>query len=35
VVYNAENYWVVGLCPSSGIKLENNVSESGSVSVFR
>jgi hypothetical protein len=30
------NYWVFGLCPSSGNeKLENSVSETGSVSVLR
>jgi hypothetical protein len=32
-----QNYWVVGLCPSSGIvkPIKHNVSETGSVSVLR
>jgi hypothetical protein len=33
-----ENYWVFGLCPSSRIletRKQHNVSETGSVSVFR
>jgi hypothetical protein len=37
MVYNTQNYWVLGLCSSSGI-LEtgkHNVSETGSVSVLR
>jgi hypothetical protein len=37
MVYNAQNYWVFVLSPSSGI-LETriyNVSETGSVSVLR
>jgi hypothetical protein len=37
MVYNAQNYWVLGLFPSSGI-LENgkhDISETGSVSVLR
>jgi hypothetical protein len=37
MVYNTRNYWVFGLCPSSGILKyrEHNVSETGSVSVLR
>jgi hypothetical protein len=37
MVYNTQDYWVFGLCPSSGI-LKNteecNVSETGSVSIL-
>jgi hypothetical protein len=35
MVYNAQNYWVLGLCPSSVIleTIKHNVSEIGSVSV--
>jgi hypothetical protein len=35
--YNSQNYWVLGLCPSSGnLKVrENNVPENGSVSILR
>jgi hypothetical protein len=35
--YNYNNYWVFGLCPSSGIQKtrEHKVSETGSVSVLR
>jgi hypothetical protein len=34
---NCENYWVFGLCPSSGIveTRKHYVSETGSVSVLR
>jgi hypothetical protein len=34
--YNTQNYWVFGLCPSSGIleTRKHNVSETGSVSVL-
>jgi hypothetical protein len=40
MVYNTQKYWVFGLCLSSGFFLntkekKNNVSETGSVSVFR
>jgi hypothetical protein len=37
MVYNTQNYWVFGLCPSSGIleTRKHNVSETGSVSVPR
>jgi hypothetical protein len=37
MVYNTQNYWVFGLCPSSGIleTRKHNVSETGSVSVLR
>jgi hypothetical protein len=37
MVYDTENYWVSGLCPSSGIveTRKHNVSETGSVSVLR
>jgi hypothetical protein len=37
MVYNTENYCVLGLCPSSGIleARKHNVSETGSVSVLR
>jgi hypothetical protein len=37
MVYNFQNYWVSGLCPSSGIlnARKHNFSESGSVSVLR
>jgi hypothetical protein len=36
MVYNTQNYWVLGLCPSSGIMKtrEHDVSETGSVSVL-
>jgi hypothetical protein len=37
MVYNTQNYWVFGLCPSSGI-LENrkhNILETGSVYILR
>jgi hypothetical protein len=35
-MYNIENYWVFEHCPSSSIeKLENSVSEIGSVSLLR
>jgi hypothetical protein len=36
-VYNTQNYWVFGLCPSSGIldTRKHNVSETGSVFVLR
>jgi hypothetical protein len=35
MVCNTQNYWVFGLCPSSGVPKtrEHKVSESGSVSV--
>jgi hypothetical protein len=35
MAYNIQNYWISGLCPSSGILNANkdNVSETGSVSV--
>jgi hypothetical protein len=35
--HNVQDYWIFGLCPSSGIvkKEEHNVSETGSVSVLR
>jgi hypothetical protein len=34
MVYNTQNYWVFGLCPSSGIleTRKHNVSETGYVS---
>jgi hypothetical protein len=34
IVYNTQDYWVSGLCPSSGIlnAREHNVSETGPVS---
>jgi hypothetical protein len=37
MVYNTQNYWVLGLCPSSGIlqTRKHNVSETGCVSVLR
>jgi hypothetical protein len=37
MVYNTQNYWVLGLCPPSDIleTRKHNVSETGSVSVFR
>jgi hypothetical protein len=37
MVYNTQNYWISGLCPSSGIlnTRKHNVSEIGSVSVLR
>jgi hypothetical protein len=37
MVYNTQNYWVFGLCTSSGIldTRKHNVSETGSVSVLR
>jgi hypothetical protein len=37
MVYNTQNYWVFGLCPSIGIleTRKHNVSETGSVSVLR
>jgi hypothetical protein len=37
MVYNTQNYWDFGLCPTSGIleSRKHNVSETGSVSVFR
>jgi hypothetical protein len=37
MLYNTENYWVSGLCPSSGILNtgKHTVSENGSVSVLR
>jgi hypothetical protein len=33
MVFNTQNYWLFGLCPSSGIleTRKHNVSESGSV----
>jgi hypothetical protein len=33
MVYNTQNYWVSGLCPSSGIleTRKHNVSETGSI----
>jgi hypothetical protein len=37
-LHEAEDYWVFGLCPSSGIPQntkERNISETTSVSVFR
>jgi hypothetical protein len=35
--YYSQNYWISGLCPSSGIlkTKKHNVSETGSVSVLR
>jgi hypothetical protein len=37
MVYNTQNYWVSGLCQSSGIlnTRKHNVPETGSVSVLR
>jgi hypothetical protein len=37
MVYNTQNYWGFGLCPSSGIleAIKHNISEIGSVSVLR
>jgi hypothetical protein len=37
MVCNTQNYWIAGLCPSSGIlnTRKHNVSETGSVSVVR
>jgi hypothetical protein len=36
MVYNTQNYWVSGLCPSSGIlNARKHISETGSVSVLR
>jgi hypothetical protein len=37
MVYNTQNYWVLGLCPSSVIleTRKHSVSESGSVSVLK
>jgi hypothetical protein len=37
MVYNTQNYWGFGLCPSSGIleTRKHNVSETGSVFVVR
>jgi hypothetical protein len=38
MVYNTQDYWVSGLCPSPRIvrnAKEHNVSETGSVSVLR
>jgi hypothetical protein len=37
MVYNTQNYWVLGLFPSSGIleTRKHDVSETGSVSVLR
>jgi hypothetical protein len=37
MVYNTQNYWFFGLCPSSGIleTRKHDVSETGSVSVLR
>jgi hypothetical protein len=37
MVYDTQNYWVFGLCPSSGIleTRKHNISESRSVSVHR
>jgi hypothetical protein len=37
MVYNTQNYWVFGLCPSSDIleTTKHNVSETGSISVLR
>jgi hypothetical protein len=37
MLYNNQNYWVFGLCPSSGIleTREGNVSETGSATVLR
>jgi hypothetical protein len=37
MVYNSQNYWGCGLCPSSGILeiREHNVAETGIVSVLR
>jgi general stress protein CsbA len=34
---NTQNYWVLGLCPSSGIleARKHSISETGSVSVLR
>jgi hypothetical protein len=35
-MYNTQNFWVSGLCPSPTIvKTRKNVSETGSVSVLR
>jgi hypothetical protein len=37
MVYNTQNYWGFGLCPSSGIlkTRKHNVSETGSIYVLR
>jgi hypothetical protein len=37
MMYNTQNYWVFGLCPSSGIleTRKHSISETGSVSVLR
>jgi hypothetical protein len=37
MVHNTQNYWVFGLCPSSGIvkTTEHSVSEIRSASIFR
>jgi hypothetical protein len=37
MVYNIQNYWIFGHCPSSGIleTRKHNVSENGSVSALR
>jgi hypothetical protein len=37
MVCNTQHYWVFGLCPSSGVleTIKHNVSETGSVSVFK
>jgi isochorismate hydrolase len=37
MVYDTQNYWVSGLCPSSGILniIKHNILETGSVSVLR
>jgi hypothetical protein len=36
IVHNIQNYWGSGICSSSGMKkIENDVSETGSVSFLR
>jgi hypothetical protein len=37
MVYNAQDHWVSGLCPLSGIMkiIKHNVSETASVSILR
>jgi hypothetical protein len=37
ILFKIQDYWLFGLCPSSGIlkTREHNVSETGSVSVLR
>jgi hypothetical protein len=37
MVYNTQNYWVFGVCPSPGIlkTRKRNVSETGSISMLR